>query len=242
MTDGSAFLERSGAASIERRRFARAVLRRERRRDNKASVVLCSRPMRRACAVTVCLVLGGAPACGGSGQYVWFQQLPPEAALANSEYVIGVGDMVNIRVLGREEMTLRERVRVDGRVSLLLIGDVEAKGKRPSALKAELEGRLKDYIVSPSVVVNIDETQPTTVLLLGEVAKPGTYPLEQDPRLLHALSLGGGLTDYASRSGIFVVRSEPKAARIRFTYDSIRRNIGGAGDFQLHRGDVVEVE
>jgi polysaccharide biosynthesis/export protein len=205
-------------------------------------VLLCLRPVRCVCAVAACLVLGGAPACAGSGQYVWFQQLPPETSLANSEYVIGVGDIVSIRVLGREEMTLRERVRADGRVSLLLIGDVEAKGKRPSALKAELEGRLKDYIVSPSVVVNIDETQPTTVILLGEVAKPGTYPLEQDPRLAHAITLGGGLTDYASRSAIFVVRSEPKPVRIRFTFDAIRRNIGGAGDFQLHRGDVVEVE
>jgi polysaccharide export outer membrane protein len=205
-------------------------------------VLPCLRPLQRAGAVAACLVLCRAPACAGSGQYVWFQQLPPETTLANSEYVIGVGDIVSIRVLGREEMTLRERVRADGRVSLLLIGDVEARGKRPSALKAELEGRLKDYIVSPSVVVNIDETQPTTVLLLGEVAKPGTYPLEQDPRLLHALSLGGGLTDYASRSGIFVVRSEPKPIRIRFTFDAIRRNIGGAGDFQLRRGDLVEVE
>jgi polysaccharide export outer membrane protein len=198
--------------------------------------------MQRARAVVACVVLCWTAACAGSGQYIWFPQLPPETTLANSEYVIGVGDIVSIRVLGREEMTLRERVRADGRVSLLLIGDVEAKGKRPSALKAELEGRLKDYIVSPSVVVNIDETEPTTVLLLGEVAKPGTYALEQDPRLSHALSLGGGLTDYASRSGIFVVRSEPKPMRIRFTFDSVRRNIGGAGDFQLHRGDLVEVE
>ena len=152
-------------------------------------------------AARTCLVLVAAAAgCGSSGEFVWFQQLPTETTRANNEYIIGVGDIVSIRVLGHEEMTLKQRVRADGRLALLLIGEVEANGKRPSALKAELEGRLKDFIVSPSVAVNIDEAEPTTVLLLGEVAKPGAYPLDQDARLAHALALGGGLTDYASRN------------------------------------------
>jgi polysaccharide export outer membrane protein len=187
-------------------------------------------------------IVGTAVGCAGSGEYVWFSQLPTETATASNEYIIGVGDVVSIRVLGHEEMTLKQRVRSDGRLALLLIGDIEAKGKRPSALKNELEGRLKDYIVSPSVVVNVDETQPLTVLLLGEVQKTGAVPLDPDRSLAHAIAMGGGLSDFASRSSIFVVRNEPKRMRIRFTYESISRNIGGAGDFVLHRGDVVEVE
>ncbi len=187
-------------------------------------------------------IVGTAAGCAGSGEYVWFTQLPQEAAAANNEYIIGVGDIVSIRVLGHEEMMVRQKVRSDGRLALLLIGDVEAKGKRPSALKSELEARLKDYIVSPSVVVNVDETQPLTVLMLGEIAHPGAVPLDPDRRLVHAIALGGGLSDFASRSSIFVVRDEPKRVRIRFTYESIYRNLGGAGDFVLHRGDVVEVE
>jgi polysaccharide export outer membrane protein len=201
----------------------------------------CSLRLQRAAAIGI--VAGSTLAgCAGAGEYVWFQQLPPETAQLNNEYVIGVGDLLSIRVLGREEMTVKQRVRADGRIALLLIGDVDAKGKRPNALKGELEGRLKDYIVSPSVVVNIEEALPMTILLLGEVAHPGAYPLEQDPRLAHALALAGGLTDYASRSSIFVVRSQPRPLRIRFTYDSIYRNTDGAGDFLLHRGDLVEVE
>lgn len=181
-------------------------------------------------------------ACAGPGEYVWFRDLPPGTTQTNTEYIIGVGDVVSIRVLGREEMTVKERVRSDGRLGLLLIGDVVAKGKRPSALKAELEGRLKDYIVSPSVVVNIEEVQPTDILILGEVTRPGAYPLNDDPRLAHALAVAGGLTLYASRDSIFVVRAEPGPMRIRFSYNAISRNIGRAGDFPLHRGDIVEVE
>jgi polysaccharide export outer membrane protein len=184
-----------------------------------------------------------APAgCAGPGAYVWFESLPPATSPASNEYLIGIGDVVSIHVFGHDEMTLRQRVRSDGRVSVLLIGDVEAKGKHPSALKAELEGRLKDYFVNPSVVVNIEETQPLTVLIMGEVSRPGSYALDLDPRLAHALALGGGLTDYASRSSIYVVRSEPTPMRVRFNFVSISRNVGGAADFQLHRGDLVEVE
>ncbi len=182
-----------------------------------------------------------ATACG-HGQFVWFQDLPTTTALANGEYIIGIGDVISIRVLGHEEMSLKQRVRSDGRLGLLLIGDVDAKGKRPSALKAELEGRLKDYIVSPSVAINVDETLPANVVVLGEVAKPGVLPLEPDPRLSRALATSGGLTDFASRNAVFVVRSEPRPVRIRFTYQAITRNVGGAGDFELHRGDIVEVE
>ena len=200
---------------------------------------------RLACPATACLALTLAAATGGcasAGEYVWFKQLPPETAQAANDYIIGVGDLLNIKVLDHDEMSLRERVRSDGRVSMLLIGDVEARGKRPSGLKAELEGRLKDYIKAPSVAVNVDETQPLTVVLLGEVTRPGVYPLDQDPRLAHAIVLGGGLTDYASRSAIYVVRSDRKPPRIRFTYEDIYRNVGGAADFPIHRGDVVEVE
>ncbi len=198
------------------------------------------------CARVAVALWGGlgavASGCAGPGEYVWFQELPAESSRAGREYLIGVGDVVSIRVLGHDEMTLKQAVRSDGRLALLLIGEVEARGKRPSALKAELEARLKDYIVSPSVAVNIDTAPPLTVVLLGEVMRPGAYPLDQDSSLAHALALGGGLTDYASKSSVFVVRSEPKALRVRFKYEHIYRNIGGAGDFQLRRGDIVEVE
>jgi len=203
---------------------------------------MASMARRLSAAASGLLVLGAVVGCAGSGQYVWYEQLPSETRATRDEYVIGVGDMVNIHVLGHDEMNVHQRVRPDGRLALLLVGEVEAKGRPPSALRAELEGRLKDYIVSPSLVVNIEESQPLTVLLLGEVAKPGAYSLEHDLRLAHALALAGGLTDFASHDGIFVVRDDPAPVRIRFTYEAVRRNVGRAGEFLLRPGDIVEVE
>jgi polysaccharide biosynthesis/export protein len=186
--------------------------------------------------------VAGSAACSAPGQYVWFTNLPAAAASGRGDYLINVGDTLDVRVLNHEDMGLKEKVRVDGRIAIPLIGEIEARGKRPSALRAELEGRLKDFIVSPSVTVNVVDVQLMTILLLGEVAHPGAFQVEQNVPLAHALALGGGLTDYASRDGIFVVREEPAPQRIRFTYQAVMRNEGRAGEFPLHPGDQVEVE
>lgn len=191
-----------------------------------------------ACLAFVCCLAG----CAGSGTYVWFTQLPPEMAADRYEYLIGAGDVLSLRVLGHEEMNVREKVRPDGRIAIPILGEIEARGKRPGALRSELEARLKDYIVQPSVLLNVDEPQPITVVLMGEVARPGAYPLDPTAGLAQALALGGGLTDFASRDSIFLVRQVPSSIRIRFTYAAVTRNIGRAATFPLHPGDLIVAE
>jgi polysaccharide biosynthesis/export protein len=182
----------------------------------------------------------GSAGCAGPGTYVWFSALPPE--VASGEYLVNVGDMVNIRVLSHDEMTTRVRVRADGRIALPIVGEVEARGKRPSALRSEIEARFKDYIVAPSVTLNIDETGPAHIAVLGEVVRAGVFPLEPNARLADALALSGGVTEYASRDRIFVVRTTPQPLRIRFTWEAVTRGQGQAAEFRLHPDDVVVVE
>jgi polysaccharide export outer membrane protein len=196
-------------------------------------------------ASIVCVYLGIAgsqSACAGSGSYVWFTEVPPEMTSERAEYLISTGDILNVRVLGHEEMNVREKVRPDGRIAIPIVGEVEARGKRPGALRAELEARLKDYINVPSVMLNVDEPQPINVVLMGEVTRPGAYPLDPTAGLAHALAMGGGLTDFASRDSIYIVRQVPTPMRIRFTYLAISRNIGRAAAFPLHAGDLIVVE
>jgi polysaccharide export outer membrane protein len=186
-------------------------------------------------------VLFAAPiACSGTGAYVWYSTLPPEDA--SNEYIVNGGDVLSVRVLGHDDMTTRVKVRSDGRISLPIIGEVVARGKGPSALRAEIETRLKEYLVMPSVTLNVEETQPVSIALVGEVPHPGVFPLEPNMRLAQALALGGGVTEFATRDRVFVVRTSPRPARIRFTYESVIRDEGNAGGFRLHPGDVIEVE
>ena len=177
-------------------------------------------------AIVLCFA---SAACAGPGNYVWYNTLPAAGANAPSYYLINVGDTVDVRVLGHEEISVKEKVRADGRIAIPLIGEVEARGKRPSTLRAELEGRLKDFIVSPSVTITMVDVQQMTLLILGEVTHPGAFLVEQNVPLAHALALGGGLTEYASRDAIYVVRQQPSPQRVRFTYQAVMRNEGGGG-------------
>ena len=178
--------------------------------------------------------------CAGPGSYVWFSAMPAEDS--SGEYLINAGDVINVRVLGHEDMLTKARVRADGRIAVPIIGEVEARGKRPSALRAEIEGRLKDFLVMPSVTVNVDESLPVSIAVLGEVTHPGVFPIDPSMSLAQVLALSGGVTDFASRDRIFVIRSSPKPERIRFTYEAVVRNESRADGFRLHPGDFVVVE
>ena len=174
---------------------------------------------------------------------MWYTQLPPSNLGAESQlYTLGVGDTISIRVYEQEGLNSTVRVRSDGRVSMPLVGEVYVVGKQPLALSREIEGILKRFLVAPRVTVTLDQSQTISVTVLGEAAKPGTMTMERPARLLQALAQAGGLTEFADRDRIFVLRQLPAFFRIRFTYDAIVNNDNGAGTFQLMTGDVIVVE
>jgi polysaccharide export outer membrane protein len=185
-----------------------------------------------------------ALACQGPGAYVWAAQLTPEYMSRPSQqsYLIRDGDILSVRVFSQEALSTRAKVRSDGRIAIPVLGDVDVRGRRPSALKGELESRLKDYVNAPSVTVSVEEFQPITVSVLGEVTKPGSFPLDPRASLAQVLATAGGLTDYAYKDRIFVVRAVPRSVRVRFTYDEISRGSDSSLAFALQDGDLVVVE
>jgi polysaccharide export outer membrane protein len=134
------------------------------------------------------------------------------------------------------------KVRRDGKIALPLAGEVVVAGKRPLELSSELETKLKQFIVSPRVTVNVAASQPVNVTTLGEVQRVGSLTLEPPARLVEALAQSGGPNDFADKSKIFVLRQFPTYKRIRFTWDAILRNEDGAASFALRTGDVIVVE
>lgn len=191
------------------------------------------------------LLLGllSTTSCASSGPYVWYSELPREDwGVPADQYVIGAGDVININVYLQEGMSSSLKVRRDGLVGLPLIGEIRAAGKTPYAVAREIEQRLKTFIVSPRVTVNVVESQPIQISTLGEVTNRGTLSLEPPARLVQALAQAGGLAEYADESRIFVLRQFPKFQRIRFTYEAIMNNKGGAATFPLRTGDVIIIE
>ena len=185
------------------------------------------------------IALGG---CAETDRYVWADQLPPVQAPADHPYQIVPGDLLSIRVWNQESLNTRTRVRDDGRISILFLNDVLAAGRAPNALAAELQTRLKDFIVSPVVTVSVEEPRLSSVSVLGEVTHPGVYPIDSGAGVLHALAAAGGLNEYARPDRIFVLRQGSGVERIRFTYQGLSRAQKEAAAFRLKSGDVVVVE
>jgi polysaccharide export outer membrane protein len=189
------------------------------------------------------LVGVAAASCSGAGQYVWYSELPKsDWGTDAGEYVIGVGDSINIRVYEQEPLSGTSKIRRDGRIALPLAGEMMVAGKHPSQLAREIEVRLKEFIVTPRVTVNVETSQPITVSALGEIAHVGTITLDPPARLIDALALSGGPNDYANKSRVFVLRQFPAFQRIRFDYEAILRNEGGSANFPLRTGDSIVLE
>jgi len=185
--------------------------------------------------------------CKSVGEYVWVDSLPPSPKPTESEYVIGAGDVLGVRVWNQDAISAKVRVRPDGKISLPLVNDVEAARLTPLALSRRLELRLKDFVVNPLVTVVLEERRLIQVIVLGEVTKRGSFDLERGSGVLQALAVAGGMTENARSDQIFVTRSpaaggEGKPQRIRFDYDALTRGTGRGATFRLEQGDVIVVE
>jgi len=181
--------------------------------------------------------------CAGAGQYVWFGEMPPtERAALSGDYVIGVGDSININVYEQEGLSGEAKIRRDGKIALPLVGELVVAGKRPLELSREIEVALKQFVVSPRVTVNVTTSQPISVTVVGEVAHIGVLTLEPPARLVEAMAQSGGPSEFADKTKIFVLRQFPSYKRIRFTWNAILRNEDNAAQFPLRTGDVIVVE
>jgi polysaccharide biosynthesis/export protein len=114
-------------------------------------------------------------------------------------YAIGVGDVLEISVWKNPDLSVTVPVRPDGRISVPLLGDVQAAGVTPLALKTVLTNGFRDYITAPGVSVVVKEVNSQKIYVTGEVAKPGAYDLRSRTKVMQALAMAGGLTAYAKR-------------------------------------------
>jgi polysaccharide biosynthesis/export protein len=198
----------------------------------------------RAAAFAALLVATTVLACKAHGEFVPVEEYPIPAP--DAEYRIAPGDVLAVRVWNQESMSnAHARVRDDGKISIPFLQDVDVAGSTPGELSQRLQTKLKTYVVNPVVTITVEELRALRISVLGEVAHPGQYDLERGAGVLAALAAAGGLTDYAKRDGIYVLRSASDGkgtARIRFRYSALTGGERVAASFHLRPGDVVTVE
>ena len=163
------------------------------------------------------------------------------------EFVLGPEDVLEISVWKNQDLTRTTAIRPDGKISMPIIGDVQAAGLTSHALAQSIHEQLKPFVVNPSVSITVKELNSYVIFVLGEVTKPGKFQLKAHTTLLQAISLAGGFTDYAKRNKMQVVRIKPNGehkvheSRIPVRYDDLLSGDGGPGNFILLSGDTVVV-
>jgi polysaccharide export outer membrane protein len=142
--------------------------------------------------------------------------------VVDPSYIIGPMDTLEIQVWKEPDFSRQVLVRPDGKITLPLIGDILASGMNTMGLKALLSERLKDFVSKPEVTVIVLESRSKNFYIIGKVTQPGTYPLNPDMTVLQAISVAGGLAEWADKESIRIIRrSGGKDEILPFDYDKV---------------------
>ena len=160
---------------------------------------------------------------------------------SNRPYLIGPFDKLKIDVFGIEDLSQEVQIDASGRLSLPLIGVLEASGVTPSELATEIENRLRGrYVRDPQVTVNLDETVSQVITVDGQVKKPGLFPVIGRMTLIRAVATAGGTDEFAKLDDVVIFRSVD-GAQLAGLYNlgAIRR--GNYPDPEVFANDVIVV-
>jgi len=168
--------------------------------------------------------------------------LAAKPATDDPNYMIGAQDVLDISVWKEPEVSRTVPVRPDGKISLPLLNDVQAAGLTPSQLAAQLTESLKKFVANPQVTVIVTTINSQRIYLMGEISRPGAYPLLPGMTVLQALSSGGGFTPYANLKKIYLLRQESgKQTKYPFNYKEVIAGKNQAQNISLKAGDTIVV-
>ncbi len=205
-----------------------------------------SRPSR-AAVVAVFAAAALLSACATTEElpdaFTWVDELAEEA-LAPTPYKLRGNDKLEVKVFKQESLSGEVLVREDGQITVPLVGDVGVVGLTPPEAAAEIAKRLAGtgFIDNPSVSVAVIETRQPSFAVVGEVRQPGSFELQPGTTVLDGVALAGGLSEFAKKDRVFVIRKAKGNQRVRFNFARVARSDGKGLRFHLEDGDVVVVE
>ncbi len=169
---------------------------------------------------------------------------PATAAATTPDYRLVSGDKLRIEVYKDAQLSQSLQIRPDGKITLPLVGDVPAAGRTSVELRDAIAKSLQEYMTDPTVTVIVTETSPQIIYVTGEVNKPGAYSLVNGQMsIIQAIALAGGLTDFANKKDIQVLRKTATGIeKLRFNYKEVLNDETQREPLQLHPGDTILVK
>ena len=158
-------------------------------------------------------------------------------------FIIGADDVLAVNVWKEPDISRSVPVRSDGMISLPLAGELQASGQTPHQLELAIAGKLKSYISEPEVTVIVQEIRSQKFNILGQIARPGSYPLSNASTVLDAIALAGGFRDFAKQKNIYILRQNPDGgqSRLPFNYKEVIKGKDSAQNIKLQPRDTIVI-
>jgi polysaccharide export outer membrane protein len=161
---------------------------------------------------------------------------------ANTDYVIGPGDVLDISTWKDESLTKSVVVLPDGKISFPLIGVFRAGGRTVPELRQEILDAIVKYVPDPVLTVEVKQVNSLLIYVIGRVNAPGKFLLNSNVTVLQALAMAGGLNPFAKKDKIRIIRQDGnRHTVIPFQYDDVVEDAKLEQNIRLQRGDVVVV-
>jgi polysaccharide export outer membrane protein len=170
-------------------------------------------------------------------------EVPSPIKAHDDSFVIGNDDVLAINVWKEPDVSRSIPVRSDGRISLPLVGELQASGRTPLKLEQDIAARLKNYIAEPEVTVIVQQINSQKFNILGMVARPGSYVISNSATVLDAIALAGGFRDFAKQKNIYVLRQNANSiqTRLPFNYKEVVKGKNPAQNIKLEPRDTIVV-
>jgi len=171
------------------------------------------------------------------------QLISNQAFATDKSYQINKGDKLKITVWKENDLDAEVMVLPDGTISFPIVGTVLVAGKTIDELQLFIQQQLEEYIQGPEVLVSLLTVEGNVIYIIGEVARPGPITMTKNLKVMQALSLAGGLTPFASRNNIRILRetADGKSISIPFEYDDIEDGDNLDANILLQSDDTVIV-
>lgn len=164
------------------------------------------------------------------------------AVIPPSDYVIGPDDILTILFWRDKELSGDATVRPDGKITLLLLNDVQAAGLTPDQLRARITQAAGKFLAEPNATVIVKQINSRKVFITGQVEKPGSYPLTAPITVVQLIAMAGGLKEFAEGGKIVVMRSEgSRQTAYPFNYEHVAKRRDLRQNIELKSGDTVIV-
>jgi polysaccharide export outer membrane protein len=164
-------------------------------------------------------------------------------AVSPDSYIIGAEDVLSVNVWKEPEMSRTIPVRPDGMISLPLIGEIKAVGYTPVQLQDIIAESMKKMISDPQVTVIVEKIGSLNFNIVGEVARPGYFPLTRRMTVLDAIAMAGGFKDFAKTKKVYVLRTTANGtqARLPFNYKDVIKGKNQQQNIELQPRDTIVV-